>query len=51
MSVRVIFGPLEKFEGKISEVMMDAGKIRVNLTIFGRETPVELTMDQVEVIA
>lgn len=51
MAVRVIQGPLEKFEGKITEVMVEAGKLKVSLTIFGRETPVELTMNQVEVIA
>lgn len=50
MTVRVVKGPLEKFEGKITEVMTEAGKIKVSLTIFGRETPVELTMDQVQVI-
>lgn len=50
MTVRVVRGPLEKFEGKITEVMTDAGKVKVSLTIFGRETPVELTMDQIEII-
>lgn len=46
-SVRVVSGPLADFDGLISEVMPDAGKIRVMLMIFGRETPVELTLDQV----
>ena len=35
----------------LSEVMADAGKVKVMLTIFGRETPVELTLDQVSVIS
>ena len=47
MSVRVVSGPLVDFDGTVSEVMADAGKVKVMLTIFGRETPVELTIDQV----
>ena len=50
-SVRVVSGPLADFDGSISEVMPDAGKVKVMLMIFGRETPVELTLDQVSVIA
>ena len=49
-SVRVISGPLADFEGKISEVNADANKVKVMLIIFGRETPVELTIDQVSII-
>lgn len=51
MSVRVISGPLADFDGQISEVNAEAGKVRVMLTIFGRDTPVELTLDQITVIA
>lgn len=46
-SVRVVSGPLADFDGQISEVMPDAGKVKVMLMIFGRETSVELTLDQV----
>lgn len=49
-SVRVITGPLADFDGIISEVNAEANKVKVMLTIFGRETPVELTIDQVSVI-
>jgi transcriptional antiterminator NusG len=49
-AVHVVSGPLKDFDGMISEVMPDAGKIRVMVSIFGRETPVELTFDQVEKI-
>lgn len=49
-SVHVINGPLADFDGVVSEVNAEAGKIKVMLTIFGRETPVELTIDQVQVI-
>lgn len=46
-SIRVVSGPLADFDGQISELMPEAGKVKVMLTIFGRETPVELTLDQV----
>lgn len=46
-SVHVIDGPLKDFDGVVAEVMPDAGKVRVMVSIFGRETPVELTFDQV----
>ena len=46
-SVKVVSGPLADFDGTVSEVMPEAGKVKVMLTIFGRETPVELTLDQV----
>jgi transcriptional antiterminator NusG len=49
-AVHVVSGPLKDFDGLISEVMPEAGKIRVMVSIFGRETPVELTFDQVEKI-
>lgn len=50
-SVRVVSGPLADFDGIISEVMPEAGKVKVMLMIFGRETPVELTLDQVATIS
>ncbi len=45
--VRVVSGPLADFDGEISEVMPEAGKVKVMLMIFGRETSVELTLEQV----
>lgn len=50
-SVRVTTGPLSGFDGQVSEVNAEAAKIKVSLLIFGRETPVELAFDQIEVIA
>lgn len=50
-SVKVLSGPLSDFDGQISELMPDAGKVKVMLMIFGRETPVELMLDQVEAIS
>jgi transcriptional antiterminator NusG len=46
-SIKVVNGPLAEFDGTISEVNPDAGKIKVLVSIFGRETPVELSYDQV----
>lgn len=46
-AVKVLSGPLADFDGLISEVMPEANKVKVLLMIFGRETPVELTIDQV----
>ena len=45
--VRVVSGPLEAFDGVVSEVNAESGKVKVMLTIFGRETPVELGVEQV----
>lgn len=40
--VRIIDGPFKNFEGRVSAVDDERGKIKVMVTMFGRETPVEL---------
>jgi transcriptional antiterminator NusG len=47
-SVRVIDGPFVDFMGTINEVSEEKGKVKVMLTLFGRETSVELDFLQVE---
>lgn len=47
MSVRVISGPFADMTGTIAEINIDQSKLKVMVSIFGRETPVELTFDQV----
>jgi transcriptional antiterminator NusG len=46
-SVKVVSGPLAEFDGTIAEVQPEAGKVKVMVSIFGRETPVELSYNQV----
>lgn len=48
--VRVISGPFVNFTGKIDGINVEKGKLRVIVSMFGRETPVELDFDQVEKI-
>ena len=47
---RSISGPLSDFSGEISEINQDAAKLKVLVSIFGRETPVEVGFDQVKKI-
>jgi transcription termination/antitermination protein NusG len=46
--VKVIQGPLSDFSGEISEINEDASRLKVLVSIFGRETPVEVGYDQVK---
>ena len=46
--VRIIDGPFADFRGTVDEVNMEKGKVRVMVSFFGRETPVELDLLQVE---
>jgi len=47
-SVRVTDGPFVDFVGQVDEINLDKGKVRVLVSMFGRETPVELDFLQVE---
>jgi transcriptional antiterminator NusG len=47
-SVKVISGPLSDFTGEIAEINEDASRLKVLVSIFGRETPVEVGFDQVK---
>ena len=45
--VRIISGPFADFDADIIEVYPDKSKLRANVSIFGRETPVELEYKQI----
>ena len=49
-SVKIIDGALESCIGTVEELDLDRGKVRVVVSMFGRETPVELELDQVELV-
>ena len=47
-SVRVVDGPFIDFVGLVDDISVEKGKVKVLLSLFGRETPVELDFLQVE---
>ena len=49
-NVKITDGALESFLGTVEEIDLDRGKVRVVVSMFGRETPVELELDQIEPI-
>ncbi len=46
-TIKVVSGPLADFTGTVCEVNLDQQKLKVLVSIFGRETPVELSFEQV----
>lgn len=49
-AIQIVDGPFKDFEGKVSEVDEDRGKVKVLVSMFGRETPVEIDFLQVKKI-
>ena len=47
-TVRITDGALESFLGTVEEIDLDRNKVRVVVSMFGRETPVELELEQIE---
>ena len=46
--IKIVDGPFADFEGKVDDVNQEKGKVRVLVSIFGRETPVELDFLQID---
>jgi transcriptional antiterminator NusG len=47
-AVRIVDGPFADFEGMVDEINQEKGKVRVLVSFFGRETPIELDFVQIE---
>lgn len=47
-SVNIVDGPLDGFIGVVEELDVEKNRVRVMVSMFGRDTPVELELDQVE---
>jgi len=47
-TVKVIDGPLSGFKGTVDELEITKNRVRVVVSMFGRETPIDLELDQVE---
>ena len=50
-SVRILDGPLSSFTGVVESIDVDKNSVSVIVCMFGRETPVEFELDQVEVVS
>jgi len=50
-SVRILDGPLSTFTGVVESIDVDKNSVSVIVCMFGRETPVEFELDQVEVVS
>ena len=50
-NIRVKYGPLEGFVGVITAIVMDKQKIKATISMFGRDTDVELEFNQVEALS
>lgn len=49
-TVKIVDGPFKDFDGRISEIDEERGRVKVLVTMFGRETPVELDFLQIKKI-
>ena len=50
-NVRILDGPLSSFTGVVENIEIDNNSVSVIVSMFGRETPVEFELDQIEVIS
>ncbi|MCD7860020.1 MAG: transcription termination/antitermination protein NusG [Firmicutes bacterium] len=50
-TIRILEGPLSSFTGTVENIDLEANTVTVVVSMFGRQTPVEFSLDQVEVIS
>lgn len=50
-TVRILDGPLTSFTGTVESIDVDKNQVSVIVSMFGRETPVEFELDQIEVVS
>ncbi len=50
-SVRILDGPLSSFTGIVENIDVDANCVKVVVSMFGRETPVEFELDMIELVS
>jgi len=50
-TVRILDGPLSSFTGTVESIEVEKNSVNVIVSMFGRETPVEFELDQVEVVS
>ncbi len=50
-TVAIVDGPLSGFNGVVEELDVEKNKVRVTVSMFGREMPVELELDQAELVS
>lgn len=49
-NVNVVDGPFEGFAGVVEEISLEKSKVKVNISMFGRDTPTELEFEQIQKI-
>ena len=49
-SIRIVDGALEGFVGTVEELDLEKNRVRVTISMFGRETPAEIELDQAELL-
>lgn len=49
-TVRILSGPFQSFTGKIEGINQSKALLKVNVTIYGRNTPIKLNFAEVEVV-
>jgi transcriptional antiterminator NusG len=47
-NIKIVDGPLTGFTGIVDEIDLTNNQVKITISMFGRETPVELELDQVE---